>query len=244
MLTDEFKLRAQYGQGFMMPSADQLAADFINFGTRVVGNPDLDPEKSGTYEGGLDYVNNGLHGSLTYFYTDFEDKIITDYSANGSRTWKNLGDATISGFEFEFSYDVGLPLKLAWEIRPYLNMTLLTQYEDDTTGNDLLYVSGTNYAAGLVVDIGNGIFCRLNVAYAGSQDVNDWESAAYPTPVVQLDSSTVTDLTAGWRFFENDRVGAFTLRGELRNLLDEEYAYVKGYPMPGRSFFLGLRWDY
>jgi len=244
MLTDELKLRAQYGQGFMMPSADQLAADFISFGTRVVGNPDLDPEKSGTYEGGLDYGNNGLRGSLTYFYTDFEDKIITDYSANGSRTWKNLGDATISGLEFEFSYDVGLPLKLAWEIRPYLNMTILTKYEDDTTGDDLMYVSGTNYAAGLVVDNGNGIFCRLNVAYAGSQDVNDWESAAYPTPVVQLDSSTVTDLTAGWRFFENDRVGAFTLRGELRNLLDEEYAYVKGYPMPGRSFFLGLRWDY
>ena len=244
MVMDELKIRVQYAQGFMMPSADQLAADFDSFGSRVVGNPDLDPEKSSTYEGGLDFSKSGFNSALTYFHTDFEDKISTDYLADGSKTWKNLGDATISGIEAELSYDLGMPLGWAWEVRPYLNLTILTQYEDDTTGEDLQYVSGSNVAGGLVVGNGDGIFCRLNVAYIGDQDVQDWESGAYPTPVVKLDSFAVADLTGSYRVYENEHLGAFTVRGEVRNLFDEDYAFVKGYPMPGRSFFVGLRWDY
>ncbi len=244
MVTEELKVRAQYAQAFMMPSADQLAADFTSFGRRTVGNSDLDPEESTTYEAGLDYFRNSLNASLTYFHSDFEDKITTDYLPDGSSTWKNLGDATIAGFEFEIGYDLGEPLNWAWEVRPYLGMTLLTQYEDDETGKDLLYVSGTNLAAGLVVNNGAGAFIRFNVAYSGKQDVKDWESGQYPTPTVELDSSTVADLVASYRFLESDQYGAFTVRGEIRNLFNEEYAFVKGYSMPGINWFLGLRWDY
>ncbi|MCI5140487.1 MAG: TonB-dependent receptor [Candidatus Electrothrix sp. ATG1] len=244
MITEQLKLRAQYAQAFMMPSADQLAADFDRFGTRTVGNPDLDPETSSTYEAGMDYRRNSFKAGLTYFHTDFEDKIVTDYLADGSKTWMNLGDAVISGVEGEFSYDLGRRMGWAWEVRPYFNMTLLTEFEDESTGEDLLDVSGINMSAGLVVSDGDGISCRLNVAYAGEQDVEDWEAGASPTPVVALDASTVTDLTASWRCYEDDRLGAFTLRGEIDNLLDEEYAYVKGYLMPGRTLFASLRWDY
>jgi len=128
MVTNTLKLRAQYGEAFMMPSADQMAADFSSFGSRVLGNPDLSPEESATWEGGVDYGQGGLSGSLTYFHTDFKDKIVSDYLLDGSRSWQNLGDATISGFEAEVSYDIGMPLGWSWEVRPYLNMTLLTQY--------------------------------------------------------------------------------------------------------------------
>ena len=243
MVNDTLKIRAQYGEAFMMPSADQMAADYTSFGTRVLGNPDLNPEESSTWEGGIDYLQNGLKGSLTYFYTDFKDKIVSDYLADGSSTWKNLGDATIAGFETELSYDIGIPLNLAWEVSPYLNMTILTTYDDESTGEDLQHTSGLNYSAGLAVNNGAGLFGRLNMAYTGSQDVIDYE-AFYPYPVVSQDSSIVTDLTASWRFYKNEGMGAITLRGEIRNILDEEYAYVMGYPMPGRSFYAGLRWDY
>jgi len=244
MVMDGLKLRAQYAEAFVMPSADQLAADYESFGTKTVGNPDLDPEKSSTYEGGLDYAYKSLNASLTYFYSDFEDKIVTDYTSDGSATWNNLGDATIAGIEAEISYDMGELLDMSWEVKPYLGLTLLTEYEDEETGEDLQYVSGTNLSAGLVVSNGAGTFVRFNVVYTGSQDVNDWESEEYPTPVVELDSSTVADLIASYRFYESEQYGAFTVRGEVRNLFDEEYAYVKGYPMPGINWYLGLRWDY
>ncbi|MCI5114301.1 MAG: TonB-dependent receptor [Candidatus Electrothrix sp. AW1] len=244
MVTEQLKLRTQYAQAFMIPSADQLAANFDSYGSKVVGNPDLDPETSSTYEAGMDYNRNSFRAGFTYFHTDFEDKIVTDYLADGSKTWKNLGDATISGVEAEFSYDLGMTMDWEWEVRPYFNMTLLTEFEDENTDEKLHYVSGATLSAGLVVSNGDGIACRLNIAYAGAQDVEDWESDAYPTPVVELDASTVTNLTASWRFYEDDHLGAFTLRGEINNLFDEEYAYVKGYPLPGQSFFASLRWNY
>jgi len=94
-----------------------------------------------------------------------------------------------------------------------------------------------------VLNNGDGISCRINVAYTGSQNVTDY-GAAYPYPVTTLNSNIVTDLTASYRFYENEVVGKFTLRGEIQNMFDEDYAYVNGYPMPGRGLYVGLRWDY
>ncbi|MBU1568197.1 MAG: TonB-dependent receptor [Proteobacteria bacterium] len=244
MITDGLKLRSQYAQGFTMPSANQMAADFHSFGSRIVGNPDLDPEKSTTYEGGMEYSRNSLNGALTYFHSEFEDKITIDYQVDGSSTWKNHGEATIAGLEGELSYDIGEALSSSWEIKPHLNLTYLTRFEDRETGNNLQYVSAAHLAGGLVVGNGKGSFCRLNAAYSSSQDIRDWESGLYPAPLTELDETVVTSLSAAYRFLSTERYGTFTLRGELRNLFDEEYAYVKGYPMPGRSFFVGLRWDY
>ncbi len=242
--TDDLKLRIQYAEGFMMPSANQLAIDTVSWGRRVVGNPNLDPENSKTYEGGFDYYRKSFKGSLTYFNTDFEDKIVTDYLSDGSQSWDNVGDATIAGFEAEISYDFGELMEIAWELRPYLHATFLTEFEDEATGEDLQYVNDTIVSAGLVANNGQGLFCRFNVAYYSSQDVEDWETGGYPTPIVELDSFTLASLTAGYRFYESERYGAFTIQGEIENLFDEAYVYVKGYPMPGTSFFVNLRWDY
>ncbi len=244
MVTDSLKLRAQYAQAFMVPSADQLAADFVGFSGRTVGNPDLEPEKSSTYEAGLEYERNGFQASMTYFYTDFEDKIETADQMDGSKSWRNIGSATLSGIEAELSYDLGVALDLSWEVRPYVNLTQLVNYEDKETGDNLQYVSPTTFSTGVVVSNGDDFSCRLNIAYTGSQDVQDWESGAFPTPVVELDSHVVADLTANYRIMEDASWGSLNLRGGIKNLLDEDYAYVKGFPMPGRSVFLSLTWEY
>lgn len=243
-VSDALKLRTQYAEGFVMPSADQLAADYWNWGIRTVGNPELRPEKSKTVDGGVDYAAAGLAGSLTLFTTDFEDKITNYILADGSSSWTNQGSATLSGLEAEVSYDLGVPLELAWEVRPYLNLTLLTEYEDNATGEDLLYTSATNYAAGLAVSDGDRWSGRLNVAYTGSQLVQDWEAMVYPVPVVTLDSFVVADLMVSYRFLVSEQYGKWSLRGEVRNLLDEDYGYVLDNPMPGRSVFAGLRWEF
>ena len=242
-LLPQLKLRLQYAEAFMMPSADQLGADYQSFAGRVRGNAQLQPESSATWEAGVDGEAGGLRGSLGFFATDYEDKIVSDYRADGSTSWKNLGEATLEGIESEVSYNLGLPLGLSWEVRPSLGLTYLTTYEDKSSGEDLLYTSATELAAGLVVGDGADTFVRLNLRYTGSQEVEDWEAASYPAPLVKLDPFTVADLAASWRFLEHDS-GKWILRVELRNLGDEDYAYVKGYPMPGRSLFVGLRWEF
>lgn len=244
LITENVKVRAQYAQAFMMPSANQLAIDSFSFGTRTVGNPNLDPEKGDTYEGGVDVGFGAFTGSLGYFHTSFEDKIVTSYTADGAQTWANVGDATIGGIEMELAYDIGQPLNLDWELKPYLSATFLTEYEDEETDRDLQYTSETNLSAGVVASDGAGTFCRFNVAHYSEQDVQDFESGGFPVQTVELDAITVADLTAAYRFLETNDYGSFTIRGEINNLFDEDYAFVKGYPMPGINFFVSLRWDY
>jgi len=241
MVTDTLKLRGQVAQGFVMPSADQLAIDMVSFGKHTVGNPDLDPEKTLTWEGGVEYAEHGLSGALTLFTTDFDDKIVYVSLPGNTRSYTNLGGATISGVEAALSYDIGVPLHWAWEVRPFVDMTWLTRYEDEATGEDLTYTSDVTLSTGLAFSDGDGFSGRVNVAYTGPQQVEDWEDTG---AVVELDSFTVTDLILSYRFLRSEKLGDFTVRGELRNLFDEEYAYVKGYPMPGRSVWAGLKWEF
>ncbi|HBT96256.1 MAG TPA: hypothetical protein DEB25_00685, partial [Desulfobulbaceae bacterium] len=68
------KLRANYAQGFRMPAPNEYLGD----ATWYVGNKDLQPEKSDTYEIGTDVTFGAFTSSLTYFHTDWQDKIIAE----------------------------------------------------------------------------------------------------------------------------------------------------------------------
>jgi vitamin B12 transporter len=238
------KLRANYAQAFVMPGADQLAADYFS-GVTVVGNPNLRPETSQTIEGGFDIYRGSFHGGLTYFYTDFEDKIELVYLANGSQSWENLGSAVISGLEGELGFDIGAFYNWIFEVRPYAQFTYLTQYEDKQTKQDLLYTPEWTASAGItVVQQESGLSANLNFAYSGKRIEEDWESGLYPAPEVTLGGFTVANLTILKRLVSWERYGDLTLKTEISNLFNKDYQYIKGYPMPGRSFFVGLRYDY
>ncbi len=239
---DNVKLRANYAQGFKMPSAQQLAAGFVSaFGIPYEGNPDLDPEKSETYEAGIDVYFGAFDSSLTYFRTNFEDKIVSLAGGGGVQTWDNLGEATLSGLEAECSYDLATVWNWSWQIKPYFNVTYLTEFEDEETGEDLLYISEWNLSYGLMVSDYDGFSARLNFATIGEQDIEDFESG-FPAPVIEKGGFTVADVSVEKRILDFGSYGGLSLRGEIHNLLDKDYAYVKGYPMPGRSFVIGVEY--
>jgi vitamin B12 transporter len=241
--TENLKIRAQYGEAFVMPGADQLAADYVIWGIHYVGNPDLDPESSKTYEVGVDYTTNVMSASLSYFYTDFEDKIET-VSVAGSSTWDNVGEAEISGIEGLFSYDIGMRLGWQYEVKPYVNFVYLDEYRDEENDEDLKYTNDWNASYGLSISDMDGFSSRLNFSYTGRQTVDDWETGGWPTPEVEMGGFTVADLSLSKRFLDFDQYGTFTVKGDIINLFDKEYAYVKGYPMPGRSLFMSLTYNY
>ncbi|MEA3435479.1 MAG: TonB-dependent receptor [Thermodesulfobacteriota bacterium] len=51
-------------------------------------------------------------------------------------------------------------------------------------------------------------------------------------------------MTIAKKIVDTENFGDITLKAEIENLFDKDYEYVNDYPMPGRSFFLGLRYDY
>lgn len=247
LITDQLKLRVNYGQAFVMPGADQLAADYIDpySGAPISGNADLKPEKSATWEGGLDFSNNGIFASLTYFHTDFEDKIEFVSLSDGSRSWDNLGEAAINGIEGEINFDLGTFNDWDFVLRPYVRFTYLTEFEDEDENRDLYYTPDWTASYGVTFSDWNGLSATFNVVYTGDQSVEDYENWNYvdPVEIVTLGSSTVASLTLTKTLLSSDRWGKLTLKGDITNLFNSDYEYVKGYPMPGRGYFLGLRYD-
>ena len=214
------------------------------FRSGYYGNPDLDPAESNNYEVGLDWYHEAFNASLTYFYTDWEDKIEVEQTGPFSYTYKNIGEATVSGFEGSLSCNLGQLLKLHWKIKPYLNFTYLTEYEDENENVDLHNVSDMLLSYGVFLSDYNGFSMKLNLAYTGEQDVEDYESGIYPTPVIEKGGFTVASLSVRKRLLEFNDSGDLSLNGAIQNLFAKDYAYIKGYPMPGRSFEMGLEYRY
>jgi vitamin B12 transporter len=246
ILVEGLKLRANYGEAFVMPGADQMAADYVDpyFNWRWLGNPDLRPETSWTLDGGVDLVRGALEASATYFVTRYKDKIQTSSTPEGNITWENVGKASVEGLEAELSYDLGAWFNWPWEVRPGIQLTYLTEYEDETTGEDLLHVSDLNLAAGLTVSSPEEFWARIQASYWGPQRVEDYESGLYPVPVVDRGGFTVVNLSAGKTLIRTEKAGTLSARIEAKNLLDHSYEHVKGYPMPGIQLFGGLEWKF
>ncbi len=243
MATESVKLRVNYGEGFMMPSADELAADYTSGGHRALGNPNLKPEASKTTDLGVDVNAGPFQGSITVFNTDYKDKIEDATTATADSTWENRGEANIQGFEADASYDIGEAMDWKRELKPYASLVLHTNYEDEETEEDLQYISDVQATFGLRYSNNRNTTANLNVTHTGEQKMTDY-TAAFPYPEIEHDAFTVANLAVTRKIFDKKDGGALSLKGEIRNLLDEDYAYVNGYPMPGRSLAIGAKYDF
>ncbi len=244
-LTAQASIRANYAEAFRMPTADELYMfnDYSANGFGVwSGNPDLDPEKSRTYEIGLDFSRRTLSGGLTWFYTNFEDKIYYAYDPVDDLTrYENIEGATISGIEGTLQIDIGDILNWTAELTPYASFTWLTKRKDEERNRDLRYTPEWTVSYGLrFADPDIGFVSRLNFAYTSEQDIIDYEG----TGETVLDGYTVVDLMISKLLLSLGKYGEVFVKADIRNLFDEQYALVKGYPMPGRSFFVGLKYVY
>ncbi|SDU32341.1 TonB-dependent receptor plug domain-containing protein [Desulfobacula phenolica] len=242
-LAPGLSVRANFAEAFRMPTADQLYMfnDYSAWGFGIwSGNPDLKPEESKTYEIGMDFSRAAFSCGMTYFYTDFKNKI--DYSyipAEDLTRYENVEGATISGIEGSLQLDIGALLDWSYTLAPYGSFTYLTEYADDATKKDLQYTPNWTASYGLkVANSDIGFSAGLNFSYIGEQDITDYEG----TGATALGSHTVADLTVSKTLLSFKKYGDVSLKAEIQNLFNKDYAVVQGYPMPGRTFFAGLKY--
>jgi iron complex outermembrane receptor protein/vitamin B12 transporter len=98
------ELRANWGQGFKLPS-------FFSLGSPLVGNPDLRPETSDSFDVGFSrsVAAGRARLGLTYFDNRFEDLIDFDPELF---LQVNRKDVQTSGVEFEGTFEPGAALGL------------------------------------------------------------------------------------------------------------------------------------
>ncbi len=155
--TPQFTLKGGVSAGYRTPDLKQGDSNWVEGGGGPstdggdIGNDDLKPEKSLTYElGALWDGYNGVQAGLTVFHTDYDDKIekplICDRVSGPDATcvyqgydyeklyrYTNVDEARVRGAEVTFSFPVG------YSVRVDTNYTFTDseQLSGDNKGNPL-----------------------------------------------------------------------------------------------------------
>lgn len=236
---EKLRFRTNVGEGFKSPTADQLAADYHHSltGVHYLGNPDLDPETSMTYDIGADLFLDVLTLKAGWFHTDYEDKIVQENSVtNGVDTtsYVNHGDAEIAGFEVSLEWAMGKSFRLPFEASLWSNMTFNSTNEDEETGTDIQFISDYEMKSGIDVSY-KGISGQLSHTLVGPQMITNYDSYL----VEEKGSFDFCDLTVRYRFAER-----WEVKASILNLFDQEVEWVRGYLMPERHYRIGLTYNF
>ncbi|MBO9519114.1 MAG: TonB-dependent hemoglobin/transferrin/lactoferrin family receptor [Porphyrobacter sp.] len=247
-VSDEVRLYANYATGFKAPEPSQMNQFFENlaFGYTSLPNPDLGPEKSESWEGGVRFTTDGFSASATAFTANYDD-FISQEVVSGSFTpadpavyqFVNIGKVKVEGLE----------AKAEGRLRNGLTGRFSIAYAkgDEILPNGDRSPLSTIDPITLVVGLG---YREPQGRYGGEVILtqNDSKSLASTQGVCsgtcfRPDASTVIDVTAFFNVTDN-----LTLRAGIFNITDQKYAYwsdVRGlaasspitdaYTRPGRN---------
>lgn len=251
-IDDNFSVYGQYGEGFKMPTAEQLytslpQAPFFN----LVPNPNLKPESVQNYELGVRGEFDKGFFSVNGFYADYKDFIQSFVSIPGTIdiTYQNLSSVKVWGIEasgaWQFHPNWEINSGMSWQIGD----TIASPGDDELPFNGaepFKIVTGLRYFnddLGLDMEL-------IGTYQMGHDRLND-------TPAVDFspDDYFVLDANLAWSPIE-----AVTFRASVLNILDERYflpsassfdatpasaAVAATNPLelqtqPGRTFRVGL----
>ncbi len=204
---DRWRLRASYGEAFRAPSlADLYYPGF--------SNPDLEPERSRSYEVAVEGGSGPWRSSVAWFENDLDNLIEFDFV---TFVPQNIGRARSRGIEGSLAGRFGVfdgRLVATW-----------LDAENLATGKPLLRRPDGSASLSLYARPGAATVGGV-VRYVGKRtDFGDQP----------LDPYTSVDLSFAWRFGE--RWEPFV---SVENLFDRSYEEAAGYPAPGTSFRAGL----
>lgn len=211
-----WRLRASFGEGFKAPTLYQLYGSFV-------GNPALRPEKSRSYDAGVELGdrNAPLHAALTAFRRDSRNLIDLDTAF----VYRNVARARAQGVELELG------------ARPTANFHVQAAYtytkaRDRTLGRDLgrrpqhlLSLAGDWVTPLAGLELGGDV--RL---------VSDAIEYTFAGTSIALDGYAVASLRA--RLPVTETVELF---GRVENIGDADYETAAGFATAGRSAYLGAR---
>jgi hemoglobin/transferrin/lactoferrin receptor protein len=262
---DPSTLFAGVSQGFRAPNLSNLTGGQTKGSNNIQteGNPDLDPERSLTYELGAKYEEQRDSAALTLFYTHLDSLIQTTYidvngdgvitSAGGDRAIASNGhDGQLAGFEFSHDWGV-LPERLPGDQRVALiNVVNATTGEIDvenaqgqietqhiSRANRVFGQTGVTYEPDLQWYV--SLLSRWSMAYdeVNPGDANDVRFTTFQAkdqPAGAMPGYMVADLKAGWRSPGRN----LRIDGTLENLLNHTYREV-GSGTDGSGFAAVVR---
>ena len=239
------RVRASFGTAFNAPAFSQLRPTMY-----TVGSPDLDPERSATWQVGVEQtVTRGVTVTGTLFRQRFRQMI--QYVSGGPPTFMgsfaNLAAASSNGSELELTVDPstwsntlrGVRVRANYsEVRPRVT-SLDAGYSGDLHAGDALIRRAT-HSGNLSAAVSRATWDLSAMAsYVGRRP--DIDFTQFPSPTVTLAAYTRVDVagSARLRFLQ---FGAWWATFRAENVANRKYVDVVGFQAPRRIVFAGLQW--
>lgn len=223
-IVDSSRLHSSLGTGYKVPTFNDLYWPDTGW---TAGNPDVQPEKSKSFDLGLEqaFAKRIVVADVTGFYSEIEDLIA--WAPNSSGTWipSNVNNADIWGVETSLSYT---PID-TFSTKVYYTYT---SAEDADTGLQL--ARRAEHTAGLFMSSGYLEFVDINldIAYVGDRYDNAGNTRS-------LDPYTLIHL--GFVFHVIDELD---MMFNINNLTDEDYETAAGYSTVGRVVSAGFNYKF
>ncbi|WP_326914342.1 TonB-dependent hemoglobin/transferrin/lactoferrin family receptor [Sphingopyxis chilensis] len=252
-ITDTVRLFANYATGFKAPEPGQVNQFFENlaFGYTSAPNPDLGPERSESFEGGIRFSSDQVSLDVTAFSARYKD-FISQEVVSGSFTpadpavyqFVNLDRARVKGAEarLEGRASSGLYTTLALSYAKGNEILPDGKRVPLSTVDPLKLVAGVGYR-----EPASRFGGQLIMTHSARKEASRTEGLCTPE-CFRPDGFTILDATAFVRVAQG-----LTLRAGVFNILDEKYAWwsdVRGlaststvtdaYTQPGRNASVSL----
>jgi len=213
-------LRGAVATGYRPPSIDELFGNYPGT-SPFVGNPNLMPEESLSYEIGLQQgFGNGGSLSATLFHLEVDNFIKYEYMLPVSTVLNEPGKTVLQGLELAVSYPLGA--------RSTFTGAYTVTDAEEADGDRVNRVPRHGLSLSLKTEITDRLHAGLSVRYVADRPEDGF-------PAVAMDDYTVVN--ANVRYEITDNLDA-TFR--IENLFDEQYQQVAGYGTSDRAFYVGL----
>jgi vitamin B12 transporter len=246
-------LRAHFaiGRGFIPAEPSMLTG----FTTSVVGgrtqitqgNPDLEPERSTSFDVGAEWSSAMTRFDLTVFKTVVKNRFISNVVVSNPPapapivlSVANGLDAHISGVDVSVDQRVGPHLGLFLNSTHYFNRSErlcspgpFPLCDADGPEQPILNVPLDTIRAGADIDW-RRLSARFSGRYVNGRKDNNFNVAGFP--IVSYDNFTVFDATVSYRLVRQQSVVL-----AVNNMFDAFYYEKLGYPLQGASFLLSYR---
>jgi vitamin B12 transporter len=240
----ETKFRTAYGEGIKEPSFIENFGDGSSF---TIGNRDLKPERTRSWEVGFDQplLKGLIELNATYFHNLFTDLIayVFDPTPNVP-SFFNVQKARAEGVE------------LATTVRPGFGLTiggaytfLKTKVLDDGGIGSVALENGKRllrrptHAGTLSIDhVWRRLHTSLTATFVGDRRDFFTDPVSFNTRPVTGEGYRTVDIAASYALLKDARhLRELTLFGKIQNLFDDDYQQVYGFSTPGITALFGLK---
>ncbi|MEO6589431.1 MAG: TonB-dependent receptor, partial [Pyrinomonadaceae bacterium] len=243
------KIRAHVGNGYRVPSLYERFGTFYDtFSTPNafvgLGDPRLKPERSISFDGGVDQTlfNNRAKLSATYFYTRLQRTIDFSNSLSGDPFQRFFGYINSAGA-------ISRGAEFSGQFNPTNSTSIFASYTFTNSDQRVAQVAGSGIVKTLGVPINQFTLVatqkikRLTLNFdflaTSSYLAPIFSNTIFSTRIYRFDGNRKADFTASYEIPTSKDSLRFRLFGTIENLFDYEY-YENGFRTTGRTARGGL----